>query len=150
MTVTRLFLLLLVGTQDPASKPGLVLHARDGERDVIMIVPVPHFTLGARESLHPQLDSGFRATWTGRLKIIRGGTYAIRGNAKILIGGKEIQGKPVGLEPGEHPLRIEMQRRAGKPARLQLVWQSEFFEPEPMPSSVFVHRDLPPGAASFD
>ena len=155
--MTRIVLLVTIGVfpaaapgaQDSASRPGLVLEARDARSRVILVVPAPHFTLDAKESLHPQLGPAFRATWTGRLRIIRGGPYLIRGKARIVVDGKEIQGKPVELEPGEHPLRIEAERTAGKPARLQLVWQSDFFKPEPIPGSAFVHRELPAGAEAF-
>lgn len=140
--MASLWVLVLLAAQ--AEMPGLILEARDGERRVVEVAPAPHFSLRAEQSIHPRLRPGFRAEWNGFLKIVRGGRYTLSGDAKVSIGGREAGGRAVELEPGLHPIRIEVAREAGRPARLQLLWESDFFGREPVPPSAFVRRASPP------
>ncbi len=127
--------------------PGLVATYTDGEHRVVLVVPTPNFTLTAEQSIHPQLLPKFRARWKGVLKVLRSGTYEITaadtGGATVYVDGEPVQGRPVSLRAGEHPLRIEYIRAEGT-ARLQLIWDSDFFVAEPIPSKFLAHRELPP------
>lgn len=130
-----------------ALTPGLVATYHDANHSVVQIVPTPDFTLGPAESVHPSLSPKFLAQFDGVLKVFDAGKYTITGEARVLVDGKEVQGKPVTLAAGEHPLRVEYERKDG-PARLQLVWASDQFVPEPIPSKAFAHRDVPKEFAS--
>ena len=45
------------------------------------------------------------------------------------------------MDLGNHPIHINYVRKAGD-ARLQLIWESNFFIAEPVPSSVLFHAEL--------
>lgn len=119
------------------SEPGLTATWHDGSNTVRELVPTPHFYLRAAESVHPHIHPEFSAQFTGLLKIARAGKYRFDSNAKV-----EVNGSPahefLQLATGEHPISIRYQREAGD-ARLVLNWESEYFRPEPVPSSVLVH-----------
>src|ERR1043165_7244531 len=87
--------------QNPGKLPGLLARATDGERKVVFTAPTANFTLGASESIHPQLKPAFRVEWSGSLTILRAGKYSFHANAKVLVDGAEVQGKTVSLETGE-------------------------------------------------
>lgn len=125
---------------------GLVAtYTAKGQR-VVLVVPTPNFTLQAGESIHPQLGPQFKARWEGVLKVLRRGRYTISvagtGAASVSVDGDPVAGRQVSLKAGEHPLLIEYIRSPGA-ARLQLLWESDFFAPEPVPSRVLAHRTLP-------
>lgn len=123
--------------------PGLVVQATDGRRSVVYVASTPNFSLTPRQSIHPQLQPEFKAVWTGFLKVVRAGHYTIHGGAKIFVNGQAVPGQDIQLEAGEFPFRLEFEREPGAPVRLQLEWQSDFFKREPIPASVFGHREQP-------
>ena len=123
--------------------PGLVATATDGERKAVFLTPTPNFTLTPQQSIHPQLKPEFKVEWTGVLNILRAGQYTFSADTKLWLDGKEAQGLPVQLTAGEHTLRLAFERKPGTNARVQLVWQSDFFPPEPVPASVLAHRGEP-------
>jgi mono/diheme cytochrome c family protein len=118
---------------------GLIAVYRDGQNTVHRVVPTPSFTLAADESVHSQIGAKFDAVYTGVLKISRGGEYSLSGDAKIEVGGTDVAGKTIKLTPGDHPLKVTYNRKAG-PARLQLRWKSDFFNDEPIPPRAFSHE----------
>jgi mono/diheme cytochrome c family protein len=126
---------------------GLVATASDGEREVLFVTPTPNFTLNERQSIHPQLKPEFRLQWNGFLNLVRAGKYTFSGAPKIFINSEEVQGRATEFPTGELPLRIAFERKDGEPARLQLQWQSEFFELEPVPAAVLGHRQPPAALA---
>lgn len=130
-----------------ADAPGLVAEATDGERRVLFVTPTANLTLHPRQSLHPQLSPAFSCVWTGVLKVVRRGRYRLSAEpaAAVLLDGREARGRDLELDPGDHPIRIEYRRPEGAPARLQVVWESDFFKPEPVPGSAFAHRERPAG-----
>lgn len=121
---------------------GLVATATDGQRTVKFALPTPNFTLLPGESVHPTLQPQFSVTWTGVLKLARGGRYTLFADAKVFLDGQEIQGRPTPLEAGERALKIEFTRPPGALARVQLQWESEHFDREPVPHSAFSNREL--------
>ena len=131
-----------------AFQPGLIATFRDASLTISQVAPTPNFTLNAEQSLHPQLLPEFKATWTGFLKVIERANYTIRGSARILVNGKDAGGTAIDLGLGEHSLQIEYTRSKG-PARLQLTWESEKFEREPIPPAAFVHRGSLPDEKRF-
>jgi mono/diheme cytochrome c family protein len=133
------WLVVLALAQDSGWKPGLVAEYSDGSRRVTLVVPTPNLTLDARQSIHPALSPKFKAKWTGLLKVLRAGKYTLKGDAKVSLDGKEIQGKTIEVEPGEHPIEIEFDRPDGD-TRLQVQWESDAFKLEPIPSTVLGHR----------
>ncbi|MBI3879183.1 MAG: c-type cytochrome [Verrucomicrobia bacterium] len=130
--------------QEKKNAPGLLGRASDGTRTVTFVTPTASFTLGAEQSIHPQLQSAFTVEWSGMLTVLRAGQYTIFANpgAKVLVDGKEVQNQPVQLDAGERAVQVKFQRASG-PARLQLEWQSAFFRREPVPVSALSHRDEP-------
>jgi mono/diheme cytochrome c family protein len=139
--------LLLTLGQEPAGAPGLAAEAADGERRVSFVAPTPHFTLASGESIHPRLSPAFSFAASGLLRIVQGGAYTIRADARVFLDGREVRG-PIELAVGEHPVRIEFAREAGRPARLQVTWESASFKEEPMPGQVLFHRGDAAGAAA--
>lgn len=133
--------------EEPSLKPGLVATYADGQQKVALLAPSPSFALSAGHSIHPQIGPKFTAEWTGFLQILRAGTYTITGDARVSVDGNEIQGKPVALKAGDHPVLIRY-TRAKDEARLLLTWQSDHFKAEPMPAKAFGHRDVPPEVAA--
>jgi mono/diheme cytochrome c family protein len=126
--------------------PGLVTTATDGQRQAVFIMPRPHFTLSERQSLHPRLLPNFKAKWNGFIRIEQDGKYMITGDARVSVDGSEVKGQ-VHLSAGQHSVSIEYERKSG-PARLQLLWQSDFFKLEPIPSGVFSQRAGPAQSAT--
>jgi len=144
LRLLTLVLLLTAGAslhaqQTTESKPGLIAVARDTSRTVTFLAPTPNFALTPQQSVHPQLSPDFKAEWRGVLKVLRAGNYTLSADAAVFIAARDVQGQPVQLNAGEHPLRITFERKPGAPARLQLTWQSEHFAREPIPSSAFAH-----------
>jgi cytochrome c2 len=133
-------------------KPGLIATATDGEREVLFVTPTANFTLTERQSIHPQLKPEFRAELNGLLNLVRPGKYTFSAHpshgSRIFLNGVEIQNQPIELPAGELPLRILYQRKGAAPARLQLHWQSDFFDLEPLPAAVLGHREPPPALAA--
>ena len=135
----------VVGAQE--SLPGLLWVARDGQRTVQFVTPTPNFALAPQESLHAQLAPAFSAECIGLLKVPQLGRYTIHADVPIWVSGNEVQNRVVKLDAGELPIRIAFDRKPGK-ARLQLLWESEYFGLEPIPASAFTHRDTPAVAAA--
>ena len=131
---------------DKAAAPALVATYSDGQHQV-MLVALPCFSLGEKESVHPAISPNFTADYKGVFKVFRAGKYTLSGPAKIYIDNNETQGREQTLSAGEHEIRIEYKRQNGA-ARLQLCWQSEQFKAEPIPGSVFVHRGAVPELVS--
>jgi len=129
--------------QQAASRPGLLVVARDDSRSVTFLAPTPNFTLTPQQSIHPQLKPAFIAEWTGYIKIPRAGRYTFFADAHVFINGREVEGQPVQLAAGENTLRIAFARKPGGPARLQLQWHSDHFAREPVPWTAFVRREYP-------
>ena len=119
--------------------PGLVATIRDERHSVKLISPAPNFYLGAGESLHPALSTGFEAEWKGFVSILRSGRYLFDGGgAEIYVGGNLVPDAGVELETGRHPVAIRYQRQPGE-ARLRLRWKAGHFPMEPIPPSRFSH-----------
>lgn len=127
-----------------APLPGLVGEYADGAHTCFTIAPTPDFVLQENESIHPQLGPQFTATWSGVLIAFKRGKYTLSssGEASITLDGKEAAGKEMELDGGEHPIALKYTRKPGA-ARLQLLWRSEFFAEEPVPSYALAHRDEP-------
>ncbi len=130
--------------QEQPERPGLVLDAADGARRVVRVAPAPNFTLAATESIHPALDPGFTLAATGVLKILRAGRYRISAEATVLVAGRDVGGRETELSAGEHAIAILFKRAAGRPARLQLVWESDHFKAEPVPAAALFFRERTP------
>ena len=120
-------------------RPGLAARYEDGRHRVHLVTPAPHFYLEEGESLHPSLEPGFQAEWTGILSILETGRYRFEGGGQLEVGGKEIGGEAVTLAPGRHRIRLRFRRLPG-PAQLRLLWESEHFPLEPVPSRVLFHE----------
>ena len=120
-------------------RPGLAARYEDGRHRVHLVTPAPHFYLEAGESLHPSLEPGFQAEWTGILSIFETGRYRFEGGGQLEVGGKEVGGEGVTLAPGRHRIRLRFRRLPG-PAQLRLLWESEHFPLEPVPSRVLFHE----------
>jgi hypothetical protein len=73
-------------------QPGLIATTTDGQRQMVFVMPTPNFTLGANQSIHPQLDPAFKVTWGGSLNVPVGGLYTIRADAQVILDGQEVQG----------------------------------------------------------
>lgn len=122
---------------------GLILECEDREgRRVVFKTAAPHFFLEASASLHPSLSQDFRARFRGLIVVEDGGAYHFdSGGARLDIHGKVVRdGQRLELDAGHHEILVEYRRPRG-PAHLQLRWRSEYFGDEPIPSSVFFHRD---------
>jgi mono/diheme cytochrome c family protein len=126
----------------PLRDPGLLATYIDGTHKIVATVPTPNFSLRDNESLHPQLSLIFSAEWIGFLKIEKRAAYTIASDgapeARVSIDGHDLSGKPVELDLGDHPIKIEFTRKPGA-ARLQLIWSADFFMTEPVPSAALVH-----------
>lgn len=120
-------------------RPGLAARYEDGRHRVHLVTPTPHFYLEEGESLHPSLDPGFHAEWQGFLSILEAGSYRFEGGGRLEVGGKEVGGEAVTLAPGRHRVRLTFRRLPG-PAQLRLLWESEHFPLEPVPSRVLFHE----------
>ena len=136
--------------EEKAVAPGLVATYADGKHRIVTLVATPDFVLGDLESVHPQLGTAFTAEWNGLLKIVKRARYTLAFDgtmdAKIRVDEKDVSGKPVDLDLGDHPIQITFTRKPGS-ARGQLIWSADFFASEPVPPSALVHRDTPPRAA---
>lgn len=131
------------------SQPGLVAVYSDENSSVVRVVPTPNLRLRSTESIHPQIDRQFTAAWTGVLKIDRAGQYRVYADrAKVQVAGKPVAERTT-LATGEHAIRIQFQRESGE-ARLDLRWESEFFQDEPVPSAALGHVETPETLASQD
>ncbi|HYG76746.1 MAG TPA: c-type cytochrome [Planctomycetota bacterium] len=142
---------MAIRAEDAALSPGLLATYSDADCTVLQIAPTPNFLLNDKQSIHPALAPKFKAEWSGLLKILRRGEYTLStagAEARILLDGKEVQGKPVELAPGQIPLQIFYESKGGI-SRLQLLWQSSHFKLEPVPSNVLYHRNEPEKLASF-
>ncbi len=122
-----------------AERPGLIATISDAKHSVQTVVPTPNFTLSAQQSLHPQIDHNFKAEWTGRLNLLRGGTYTLNAPAKIEVDGKEVQGQAVKLAAGGHDIKITYERKGNGASVLLLSWATDFFSAEPLPSTALSH-----------
>jgi cbb3-type cytochrome oxidase cytochrome c subunit len=120
--------------------PGLIAKYTDGASTVTTIAITPNFALSSGETIHPQIEPEFSATWTGFLRIVRGDKYAISANtgAVVKVNGQPTSDGPIALPTGDHALEISYTRKPGD-ARLQLRWDAEHFYEEPIPSSAFGH-----------
>jgi cytochrome c2 len=124
------------------SKPGLIATYSDATQKISRVVSLPNLTLQFADSVHPQIDASFTAEWNGLLKIGRAGKYRIIADgADVLVNGQAIN-ELTNLTTGEHPLRVAFKREVGI-ARLQLRWESEYFQNEPVPSAVLRHIQTP-------
>ncbi len=132
---------------EPELTPGLLAEYEDDTHQIQVRVPEPHFRLSDGESVHPQINGrNFSAVYRGVLRVERGDTYVLSGNAVIEIDGKAVGGKPVQLAAGDHPLVV---RYNGKGAgRLQLRWKASFFAEEPLPPDALFHQ--PPATKVFE
>src|SRR5215217_5129901 len=131
-----LLLLFAAVPQWAAGDPGLLARYSDGKATVTTAVAVPAFSLKENESVHPQVGVTFSAEYEGTIKLLRRGTYTFAADgATLKIDGKNVAG-PVELEAGEHPITIGYERKGAGPARLQVVWSSEQFLSEPLPTGV--------------
>ncbi len=123
--------------------PGLVATYSDGARELSVVEATPHFSLKANESVHPAIKPAFRAIYVGRLDVKDPGKYKlVPGAATVTLDGKALDGNPRELAVGLHALTIEYRRPAGA-ARLQVLWESDAFGPEPLPASVLSHTATP-------
>jgi cytochrome c2 len=119
---------------------GLIGEFTDGATTVREIVATPNFNLSENESISPRIAPKFTATWTGVLRVIRGGAYSLSGATNIQIDGKVIRSdSPIDLSSGDHTLVIKTTRTEPN-SRQQLRWNSSFFADEPIPSSAFGHQ----------
>ena len=131
------------------SQPGLVAVYSDENSSVVRIVPTPNLRLRSAEGIHPQIDRQFTAAWTGVLKIDRAAQYRVYADgAKVQVAGKPVAERTT-LATGEHAIRIQFERESGE-ARLDLRWESEFFQDEPVPSAALGHVETPEPLASQD
>lgn len=141
--------ILLTSVAAQESKPGLVALYTDGNNTVYLVVPTPDFRLRANESIHPQIGQQFAAEWNGVLRIDRAGKYRLLadGQTEATEATIEVNSAPaddwIQLSTGEHPIKIQLVRR-GENARLALLWESEFFNVEPLPSVLLRHTKAPP------
>ncbi len=120
-------------------RPGLAARYEDGRHRVHLVTPTPNFYLEEVESPHPSLGPGFQAEWNGILSILETGRYRFEGGGQLEVGGKEVGGEAVPLAPGRHRIRLKFRRLPG-PAQLRLLWESEHFPLEPVPSRVLFHE----------
>lgn len=120
-------------------RPGLSARYEDGRHRVHSVTATPNFYLEEGESLHPSLDPGFQAEWEGVLSILETGRYRFEDGGQLEVGGKKIGREPVVLAPGRHRIRLKFRRSPG-PAQLRLLWESEHFPLEPVPSRVLFHE----------
>ena len=119
-------------------QPGLSARYEDGRHSVHLVAPTPHFYLEDEESLHPALDPAFRAEWEGHLSILETGRYRFEGGGQLEVGGRRVGNEAVTLGPGRHRIRLRYRRSPG-PAQFRLLWESEHFPLEPVPSGVLFH-----------
>jgi mono/diheme cytochrome c family protein len=135
-----------------ASKPGLLATYADANHRIVTLAATPDFTLKENESSHPQLTPAFTADWTGVLKIVKRAKYTIAldgapADAKLTLDGNALSPNPIDLDIGDHAIQVHYTRKPG-PARLQLVWEADFFAREPVPPSALAHAAEPPDIAS--
>jgi len=131
------------------SKPGLVATYADANGQVARVVALPNLTLESADSIHPQIDRLFTAEWNGVLRIDRAGRYRVFADgADVHVDGKATI-ELTTLTTGEHPLRITFQRTTDD-ARLELQWESEFFQREPVPSGPLRHVETPDAVVEQD
>lgn len=120
--------------------PGLLADYSDGKTTIHTATLAPALVLKENESVHPQVGAKFTAKYEGTLKIVRRATYTFTAEgAKLSLDGKAVTG-PVELDPGEHAIEIAYERKGGAPARLQVMWASDLFMPEPIPASVLSYK----------
>ena len=117
--------------------PGLIGSYADQERKAVDIVSTPHFSLKSDQSIHPLVSPEFSASWTGQLKIERGGRYRFSGTSQILVDGKAATDW-LQLAAGQHKIELSLTRDEGVQS-FQLRWESEYFASEPVPSAVLGH-----------
>lgn len=127
-------------------RPGLSARYEDGRHRVRLVTPTPNFYLDDGESLHPTLDSGFQAEWVGVLSILEAGRYRFETGGQLEVGGKQVGEGFVSLGSGRHRIRLTYRRLQG-PDQFRLLWESEHFPLEPVPSRVLFHEPASaPGA----
>ncbi|MCH8218418.1 MAG: c-type cytochrome, partial [Planctomycetes bacterium] len=125
---------------------GLVAAYSDGVREVTVIVDTPHFALIDGESIHPQIATSFSVQWRGFIEILLSGRYrfSVEGNASSCrINGKAVLERWIDLDAGLHALELAYARGPGA-ARVQWVWESEYFGLEPLPASRLYHDAADP------
>jgi mono/diheme cytochrome c family protein len=138
LRVTLALLTLLIASPVFGDEPGLLATYADGKTSIQTIVAAPAFTLRDNESVHPQIGGKFTARYEGSIKILRRATYTFTTDGVLMVDGKQVTA-PIALEAGEHGFSLIYERKTGS-ARLQPLWSSEQFLPEPVPASVLSHK----------
>src|SRR5262245_43458596 len=140
-------------------RPGLPAVYRDTAKPPVEFVkldPAIAINWKAGESAHPRLAAeGGSVEWQGFLNVLRAGNYRfsarVIGKLSVSVAGKDVlsvdgkidkpdlqQGPEIRLESGPQPVAVKFTRYEG-PARLELLWQSPAFRPEPIPYDAFFH-----------
>jgi mono/diheme cytochrome c family protein len=122
----------------PPLDPGLVATYAAGDRRVTRVTLTPDFTLQPGETIHPRIPADFSLTYDGVLRILHESDYTFSADGG---GAITVDSQPAGtvhLTPGDHAFHVAYTRKPGA-ARLQLVWSSPSFPPEPIPSAAVGH-----------
>lgn len=134
----------------PAESGPLVPGLLADYGEIQEVVPTPHFALAREQTPHPRVPPDFSVTYSGVLRILRGGTYRFTLEtdgivyAKLTVNGSTQAEQR--LDAGDYPLQIKygtVDIGVGRPdvAYLQLRWSSGDFVDEPVPSRVLFHAE---------
>lgn len=113
------------------------------------VVPTPHFALAREQTPHPLVPPDFSVTYTGVIRILRGGVHRFELDtdgivyAKLTINGSTQAEQR--LDAGDYPVEIKygtVDIGVGRPdvAYLQFRWSSDDFVAEPVPPRALLHH----------
>ena len=147
----------------PQRLPGLVAvysHAESGV-EFRRYEAIPACELSVGQAPDPRLPAtGWRVHFSGAMEILRPGKYrfavASTGRVALRIAGRAVpladgplpQGfaaeAAIDLPLGLQRIECDYEPLPGEPARLKLFWQSDWFDPEPLPSQSLGHEASDP------
>lgn len=148
----------------PMRLPGLIARFAHPESGVefTRYEAAPALLLSGEESPDPRLPAnGWQVIYRGVIESLRPGKYRfdaqLTGKAELSIGKERITfgnasdrstgntaSQEVELPLGLSRLEVSYEPAPGRPAQLQLYWQSESFEREPLPSRSLGHEAKDP------
>lgn len=125
-----------------------IYQAADATDVLHRMEPAPRLYGGDHDAPHPKLPADFRVTWRGRLLVPYDAEYTFSllasslGELSLTLRGRSVGlGEPVELEFGNVPFALSGVHGGGPP-RLELAWETEFFDREVIAARFFGHEPV--------
>ncbi|NQT11615.1 MAG: c-type cytochrome, partial [Planctomycetes bacterium] len=129
-----------------------IYQTADGNGVIHRMEPAPRLYGGDLDAPHPKLPADFRVAWRGRLLVPYDAqyTFSLVGSSlselSLTLRGRSVGlGEPVELEFGNVPFALSAVHRGGPP-RLELAWETEFFDREVIAARFFGHESAAAGS----